>query len=195
MPEQDDDALGDILSDRLKGTRNGAEEDETDGGDEREEATEADESPPPEDDGSGEAASGSAAADSSGGAGSPRSTQITDVDADSDAEAVDGDATEGTAAADDAAGPGALDAEHAVDDDTTADEDAGTTRSRSPFPLYIQPSLKESVDGRFDRFNAERTLDDEPQVEKHAHFIQGLLRAGLDHPDLEEYVLEEFREE
>ena len=45
---------------------------------------------------------------------------------------------------------------------------------------------------RFEKFNAERTLNDEPQVEKHKHFMQGLLRAGLDHSELEEYILEEF---
>jgi hypothetical protein len=65
----------------------------------------------------------------------------------------------------------------------------------APFPLYITPALKEGVQKRFEKFNAERTLNDEPQVEKHKHFMQGLLRAGLDNSDLEEYILEEYEDE
>lgn len=189
MPEQDDDALGDILSDRLKGTKNGDDEDD-DRGDDGDEASEADEGAASED---GEAATGEEAETASPEtAESAQRTQITDADA--DGESADGEAAGGGDGAEGTGGD-AADVDRATDADTEADDDAGTTRSRSPFPLYIRPSLKESVNQRFDRFNAERTLDDEPQVEKHAHFIQGLLRAGLDHPDLEEYVLEEFRED
>lgn len=193
MPEQDDDALGDILSDRLKGTKNGDDEDE-DRVDHGDEASEADESAASEDGeaATGEAAEASAEAEPSETAESAQRTQITDTDA--DGEFADGEAADDVGGVEGAGGD-AADVDRATDADTEADDDAGTTRSRSPFPLYIRPSLKESVNQRFDRFNAERTLDDEPQVEKHAHFIQGLLRAGLDHPDLEEYVLEEFRED
>jgi len=75
------------------------------------------------------------------------------------------------------------------EDDKEVEQD--TVRSRSPFPLYITPNLKNGVQKRFEKFNAERTLNDEPQAEKYKHFMQGLLRAGLDHSDLEKYILEE----
>lgn len=79
--------------------------------------------------------------------------------------------------------------------DKTEAPDKGTVRSRSPFPLYVTPDVKQAVQDRFEKFNAQRTLNDEPQVEKHKHFMEGLLQAGLSHPDLEEYVLSEFDNE
>jgi len=79
--------------------------------------------------------------------------------------------------------------------DTESETEDSTVRSRSPFPLYVTPELKETVQDQFEKFNAQRTLNDEQQVEKHKHFMEGLLRAGLDHPDLEEYVLDEFEDE
>lgn len=76
-----------------------------------------------------------------------------------------------------------------------SETEGATVRSRSPFPLYVTPDLKETVQNRFEKFNAQRTLNDEAQVEKHKHFMEGLLRPGLDHPDIEEYVLDEFEDD
>lgn len=135
MPKEDDDALGDMLGDRLKGSRN------TD----------------------------QAESDEQGG------TQSTES-ADNTAISESAESTESTEEADE-------------------DGEQDTARSRSPFPLYITPELKEGVQKRFEKFNAERTLNGQPQVEKHKHFMQGLLRAGLDNSDLEEYILEEFKDE
>ena len=70
--------------------------------------------------------------------------------------------------------------------------DEGAVRERSPFPLYVSEDVKEDVDRRYKQFNAERVLEDEPEVDKHKHFMEALLRAGLDHPDLEDHVLDEF---
>jgi hypothetical protein len=133
MPEEDDDALGAMLGDRLKGA-GGADD-----GDESSE-TAAENRPD--------------AGDETGSTDGPEST----------------DSADGT------------------------DDDGETTRSRSPFPLYVTPALKADVQNRFEKFNARRTLNDEPQVEKHKHFMEGLLRAGLDNPDLEAYVRDEFEE-
>ena len=135
MPEEDDNALGDMLGDRLKGSRG---------------------SDQPESNKQGN----TQGTESSGNTENPKSTQITQ-------------STKSTQR-----------------DNEEVEQD--TARSRSPFPLYITPELKEKVQKRFEKFNAERTLNDKPQVEKHKHFMQGLLRAGLDQPELEEYILEEF---
>lgn len=146
MPEEDDDALGEMLGDRLK---RGQDTNQV----KSEEA-------------STQSTEGAESTEMSGDTESTESTQI----------------TQSTSATD-------------VTPNTQKTEDKDTARSRSPFPLYITPELKDSVQDRFEKFNAERTLNDEPKVEKHRHFMQGLLRAGLDHPDLEEYVLEEFEED
>lgn len=142
MPEEDDEALGKMLGDRLKDTKEDTQENEPAAGMNNTRAeperTEVDEVP----------------------AGPSEAVQTTQVDEDEGAN------TEAT--------------------------DKGTVRSRSPFPLYVTPDVKQAVQDRFEKFNAQRTLNDEPQVEKHKHFMEGLLQAGLDNPDLEEYVLSEF---
>ena len=141
MPEEDDDALGDMLGDRLQDSR---DTDRT------------------ESDGQG----GTQNTESAGSTEIPESTSNTKST----------QITQST--------------QSVQEGDKEVEQD--TARSRSPFPLYITPNLKEGVQKRFEKFNAERTLNDDPQVEKHKHFMQGLLRAGLNHSDLEEYILEEF---
>lgn len=162
MPEEDDDALGEMLGDRIKGTKGDTEDQE------RDDTTE------PSSEAEAESVSGSDASEATS-QGDTESTQITR-------------STETSSAKDDAEG----EPEPEPEPDSETD---GTVRSRSPFPLYVTPDLKETVQNRFERFNAQRTLNDKTQVEKHKHFMEGLLRAGLDHPDLEEYVLDEFTDD
>lgn len=145
MPEEDDEALGQMLGDRLKETKEETQQDEP------------------------------AGAETSDG--QSESTQPAEADE---------TASESTESAQPEPEAGA------ADDDSSSAATEGTVRSRSPFPLYVTPDLKRAVQNRFQKFNAQRTLNDEPQVEKHKHFMEGLLRAGLDHEELEEYVLEEF---
>lgn len=153
MPEEDDDALGQMLGDRLQGTKREVENDEVNNRDEStvESISNSDttESAPQE---------------------KAQSAQITKST----------EFTQSTVK------------ESEEDSKHEAGSEKGTVRSRSPFPLYVTPELKETVQSRFEKFNAQRTLNDEPQVEKHKHFMEGLLRAGLDSSGLEEYVLEEF---
>jgi hypothetical protein len=147
MPEEDDDALGDLLGDRLQDSR---DTDRTESGEQ-------------------------------GGTQSTESTESTDSTEISESTS-NTESTQITQSS-----------QSIQEDDKEVEQD--TARSRSPFPLYIAPELKEGVQKRFEKFNAERTLNDEPQVEKHKHFMQGLLRAGLDNSDLEEYILEEYEDE
>jgi len=143
MPEEDDDALGQMLGDRIKGTKDDAEDEER--------KTE---------DPSSEAETESASSSDTSEAASPDNTESTQITQSTDVS---------------------------LDDDENRDETESETEEGT--------GLKETVQNRFEKFNAQRTLNDEAQVEKHKHFMEGLLRAGLDHPDLEEYVLEEFEDE
>jgi hypothetical protein len=67
------------------------------------------------------------------------------------------------------------------------------TRSRSQYPMYLSEELQEELDDRFNKFNARRELNDEKQVEKHKHFLEGLIRSALDSDDFKEYVEEELK--
>lgn len=96
------------------------------------------------------------------------------------------------------------------DDAETQDEDTGTdtdvdqgsedgsqqsessTRSRSQYPVYLSEELQEKLDDRFNKFNARRELDDKEQVEKHRHFLEGLIKSALEQDSFEDYVEEEY---
>lgn len=162
MPEEDDDALGQMLGDRLQGTKRKGEKDEVGDGDEPE----------------AESVSDPDTLESASHQES-QSAQITP-------------STKSTSSAESAGSTESTLEKSKGDSEHEAGSKEGTVRSRSPFPLYVTPELKETVQSRFEKFNAQRTLNDEPQVEKHKHFMEGLLRAGLDNSDLEEYVLKEF---
>jgi hypothetical protein len=78
------------------------------------------------------------------------------------------------------------------EDSETVSASSGSTRSRSQYPMYLSEQLQEELDDRFNKFNARRELDDKQQVEKHKHFLQGLIRSALDQNGFEEFVEEEF---
>lgn len=154
MPEEDDEALGQMLGDRLKSTNEESEQEKLEDTDVRNSETETE--PGQSNDTNKETIQNST--------GSTKITQSTNTTSE----------------------------EREVENSLESEDD--TVRSRSPFPLYVTPELKKTVQNRFEKFNAQRTLNDEPQVEKHKHFMEGLLHAGLDHPDLEKYVLDEFED-
>lgn len=155
MPKKDDDALGEMLGDRLKGSTE-------DPGQEVSDETDTD----------------------------PNKTQEESVQNSESSDETDGVTTESTQRTQ------STDTTAQVERDVASSSQAedSSVRSRSPFPLYVTPELKETVQHRFETFNAHRTLNDEPQVEKHKHFMEGLLRAGLAHSELEEYILDEFED-
>lgn len=74
--------------------------------------------------------------------------------------------------------------------DTGHTRDTESTRSRSQYPMYLSEALQDELDQTFKRFNAERTLDDLEEVEKHKDFLEGVVRAGLD-AEWEDYVVDE----
>ena len=87
------------------------------------------------------------------------------------------------------------DAEESVTDadrENQKESRSDSTRSRSQYPIYLSGELQEELDDRYNKFNARRELDDKEQVEKHRHFLEGVIRSVLDQENLEEYIEEEF---
>ena len=69
------------------------------------------------------------------------------------------------------------------------DPDPTSTRStRTKYPIYLTETFQEELNQRYKRMNAQRIMDDEPEIEKHKHFLEAVLRAGLDRDDLDDYV-------
>jgi len=73
------------------------------------------------------------------------------------------------------------------DDSDSSDTD--TRRSRPHTAIYISEGLVEKVDERYRKINGQLMIEGKEEIEKHKHFFEGLIKAGLDHDDLEEIVL------
>ena len=64
-----------------------------------------------------------------------------------------------------------------------------TRRSRPHTAIYISEDLVELVNERYRKINGQLMIEGKEEIEKHKHFFEGLIKAGLDHDDLEEIVL------
>jgi len=82
-----------------------------------------------------------------------------------------------------------------ADREGKTESSSDSTRSRSQYPIYLSGELQEELDDRYNKFNARRELDDKEQVEKHRHFLEGVIRSALDQENLEEYIEEEFEKD
>ena len=82
-----------------------------------------------------------------------------------------------------------------ADRENKKESSSDSTRSRSQYPIYLSGELQEQLDDRYNKFNARRELDDKEQVEKHRHFLEGVIRSALDQENLEEYIEEEFEKD
>jgi hypothetical protein len=82
-----------------------------------------------------------------------------------------------------------------ADREDKTESSSDSTRSRSQYPIYLSGELQEELDDRYNKFNARRELDDKEQVEKHRHFLEGVIRSALDRENLEEYIEEEFEKD
>ena len=82
-----------------------------------------------------------------------------------------------------------------ADRENKKESSSDSTRSRSQYPIYLSGELQEELDDRYNKFNARRELDDKEQVEKHRHFLEGVIRSALDRENLEEYIEEEFEKD
>jgi len=71
----------------------------------------------------------------------------------------------------------------------TDSSDTDTRRSRPHTAIYISEELVEKVDKRYRKINGQLMIEGNEEIEKHKHFFEGLIKAGLDHDELEEIVL------
>jgi hypothetical protein len=81
--------------------------------------------------------------------------------------------------------------------DKTDDSDGeknDTRRNRPHTALYVSEGLVDQVEERFKKINGQLMIDGEDPLEKHKHFYEGLLKAGLQNDDLEEIVLSQREE-
>ncbi|MFC7140010.1 hypothetical protein ACFQMA_09205 [Halosimplex aquaticum] len=76
-----------------------------------------------------------------------------------------------------------------TDDSEGSNED--TRRNRPHTALYVSEELVDRVEERFNKINGQLMIDGEEPLEKHKHFYEGLLKAGLENDDLEEIVLDQ----
>ena len=75
------------------------------------------------------------------------------------------------------------------DSSASGSSDTDTRRSRPHTAIYISEGLVEKVDERYRKINGQLMIEGNEEIEKHKHFFEGLIKAGLDHDDLEEIVL------
>lgn len=83
-------------------------------------------------------------------------------------------------------------AESEPENNTTSTSDSSTDdtrRSRPHTAIYISEDLVEEVNERYRKINGQLMIDGKEEIEKHKHFFEGLIKAGLDHNELEEIVL------
>jgi len=83
-------------------------------------------------------------------------------------------------------------AESEPESKTTSTSDSSTDdtrRSRPHTAVYISEDLVEEVNERYRKINGQLMIDGKEEIEKHKHFFEGLIKAGLDHDELEEIVL------
>lgn len=73
-------------------------------------------------------------------------------------------------------------------DQTDTTDGGDTTRTRSQYAMYLPDALQEELDGLYDQYNGQSLIEGDGGIEKHKDFLEGVVRAGLDHPELDDYV-------
>jgi len=73
--------------------------------------------------------------------------------------------------------------------DTSSSSTDDTRRSRPHTAIYISEDLVEQVNERYRKINGQLMIEGNEEIEKHKHFFEGLIKAGLNHDDLKEIVL------
>jgi len=65
-----------------------------------------------------------------------------------------------------------------------------TRRTRSKYAVYLTEEFQDELNEAYTKANAQRVMEDKGEIEKHKHFLEAVLRAGLEHDDLGEYIEE-----
>ncbi|MUV88465.1 hypothetical protein GJ629_00020 [Halapricum sp. CBA1109] len=82
------------------------------------------------------------------------------------------------------------DSGQATDRDSTSD----TRRDRPHTAMYISADLVDRMKTRYREINGELMINEGEEIELNKHFYEGLIKAGLENPELEEIVLEQRTE-
>lgn len=135
----------------------------------------------------------------------PKGDQEDDDDVTDEGDTEDTQHTENTDTVDNTGGTGHTsgssdqgdtgDTGHTPDSDDQGDTpqadsigDEGTTRNRSQYVFYLPQNLQEELDRLYDQYNGQSLIEGEGGIEKHKDFLEGLVRAGLNNPDLDDYI-------
>jgi hypothetical protein len=78
-----------------------------------------------------------------------------------------------------------------------SDEDSksDTRRDRPHTAMYISADLVDRMKGRYRKINGELMINEGEEIELNKHFYEGLIKAGLENPDLKEIVLDQREKE
>jgi murein L,D-transpeptidase YcbB/YkuD len=56
--------------------------------------------------------------------------------------------------------------------------------------VYLTEEFQEELNQAYTKANAQRVMEDKGEIEKHKHFLEAVMRAGLNHDDLDAYIEE-----
>jgi hypothetical protein len=70
-----------------------------------------------------------------------------------------------------------------------------TRRNRPHTAMYISEDLVDRMKDRYRKINGELMINEGEEIELNKHFYEGLIKAGLENPDLKELVLAQREEE
>ncbi|WP_251344603.1 hypothetical protein [Haloplanus halophilus] len=65
-----------------------------------------------------------------------------------------------------------------------------TRRTRSKYAVYLTEEFQEELNQAYTKANAQRVMADKGEIEKHKHFLEAVMRAGLSQDDLDAYIEE-----
>ncbi|WP_193310775.1 hypothetical protein [Halorubrum halophilum] len=65
-----------------------------------------------------------------------------------------------------------------------------TRRTRTKYAVYLTEEFQEELNQAYTKANAQRVMEDKGEIEKHKHFLEAVMRAGLNHDDLDAHITE-----
>lgn len=54
--------------------------------------------------------------------------------------------------------------------------------------MYLADGLEEELDLLYKQENARHVMEGKPEIEKHRHFFEAIMWAGMNSDDLDEYI-------
>ncbi|WP_266080806.1 hypothetical protein [Haladaptatus caseinilyticus] len=66
--------------------------------------------------------------------------------------------------------------------------DTDSTRNRTQYVMYLPDDLQQELNDLYDQYNGQSLVNGNGGIEKHKDFLEGLVRAGLDNENLDEYI-------